>query len=275
MNNEKLRFTAQDRQAVFQQLEEGKQAKKTRLWMPIFISAAAFCISMILWLPQRSGEEAMDIIQPPETGMSSDAGGPALASYLEETTLVTIVDDEKKAHVNIVMHYNEQYQTLYLYPLARNMYISIDHHAYRLYEAYQANRHQTVVEVGTLFDQAITLTKELTMDELQALLNRIPLTYTVEQDILLKGITQSPYTLSKGVHELTGEQLIGLILATTDYDNLDESFLAEVIKPLLAEWGLSSSDVVIQPMSEYATSIMIDEQHYYQYDEQQIQALWK
>ncbi|MBS3679803.1 LCP family protein [Ornithinibacillus massiliensis] len=261
--DQELRFTKEDRNKVFEQInimEKNTTQKKSLVSivkqfsiLTASLLVVSFCI--FLFIPSILYENSNN-----ENNGSNLSG---VITHEDEyvTTLFTVKDENNRIPINLLLTYSKDKKMMKFISIPRDTYVPIlgnDEttsydkltHAY----AYGAEGTESVkTTVTNLFDVKIDYYAVLDLDTLSALIDSVNgIDYELEEDIRVRAISQVAFEFKKGTHRLNGEEVVALMMDATVGKSMDDKDQLNLIHAVINQ----TINVISQTqLKEFSTKI--------------------
>ncbi|WPK11154.1 DUF6241 domain-containing protein [Lysinibacillus louembei] len=217
-----LQFTKEDRQKVFEQIHHPNKKKK---WLatvvPLTASLCVIALCFVLLLPL--------IIQEGQQTSDKDV----------VTTLITLKGEDDRIHINLLLAYSQRAKTLHVLSLPRDMYVPIFGEGGavtqdKLTFAYTDGAESVRRTVAELFDLAIDYYAVMNLSTFSAwLATAEDMDYSIPEDIRVRAISQAAFEFDRGIHQLNGEEVVALMMAATEGQQLGREHLLKLLNVIL------------------------------------------
>lgn len=261
---QQLTFTKEDRQEVFEQIRkldykyptQKKAPFSVKKYVPVTVAVLMIGVCLFLFLPSLlTGNINEQTIQSSAVEQpNSPIVSGAVAEF--ETALITVKSKEMDnlIYLNLLVHYNEHQKKVNLISIPKDTYapVSKNEDGSTLYDkllfAYRFGGAENVkATVSKLLDLPIDHYAIIDLETISALIESINgVQYNLDEALHIHAMTQVGFELEKGVHRLSGEELIALLMATSELDKLDESNLVELLGVVLKKAESELSEVQLQ-----------------------------
>lgn len=314
-STQQLTFTKKDRDAVFEQIRkleykysaQKKSHNAFKKFVPVTVAVLMIGVCLFLFLPSIfTGNSNEDVIQSNaiEQPTSPVVSDPVAKDAEIETALITVKSKEMedRIYLNLLVSYNKNQKKVNLISIPKDTYapVSKNDDGSALYDkllfAYRFGGAENVkATVSKLVNMPIDHYAVIDLETISALIESINgIEYNLPEDMHIRAITQVGFELEKGTHRFNGEEVVALLMSTSELDKLDESHLVNLLDIILKkveselssmqlhqllaqmEANFSIDEVSAQKMNHYAiknVSIIdgmnytrIDERFYIQYE---------
>ena len=224
---QELSFTKEDRNKVFEQIHNldgsGKAQKKAFVTIPklapIFVSFLVIGLCIFLFVPS--------ILKEDVTSQNTGTDTKEVVSPIDQdfTALFTIIDDENRVPINLLLTYHKDEKMMNVLSLPRDTYVPILNkrdgrttyskltHAY-LYGAGEAENVK--MTVSKLFDITIDYYGVMDLATFSTMVDEVGgIDYDLKEDIQVRAITNVSFDFKKGSNHLNGEEVLALMMAAT------------------------------------------------------------
>ena len=258
-STQQLTFTKEDRNEVFEQirkLEYNYPAQKKshnafKKYVPVTVAVLMIGVCLFLFLPPiltgNITEETnhTNALDQPNVPVVSD-------SVLDEdefkTALITVKSKEMedRIYLNLLVSYNKNQKKVNLISIPKDAYapVSKNGDGSALYDkllfAYRFGGAENVkATVSKLINIPIDHYAVIDLETISALIESINgIEYNLQEDMHIRAITQVGFELEKGTHRFNGEEVVALLMSTSELDKLDDllnrldKLVADIIKLL-------------------------------------------
>ncbi|WP_074432934.1 DUF6241 domain-containing protein [Bacillus ndiopicus] len=231
-SEQELIFTQEDRNRVFEQIHQPKK-KSFISFAPLTISLLALGICLLLLRPLILPEN----VQQEYTG--TDANDAVVKEDKVITTLFSVKDAENRIHLNLLFAYSTEKKTANVLAIPRDTYAPIDGTASydKLAFAYMngsEGAESVRKTVSTLFDMPIDYYAVMDLSEVSTWIDSVGgIEYNLPEDIRVRAITQVGIDFESGSQRLNGEEVVVLMMATTELDTLDREHLVKLLNAVI------------------------------------------
>lgn len=234
MSNQKLTFTKEDRNEVFEQIRKMKNKNHTQKKSLVsslkpftVFSASLFVVGLCIFLFIPS------ILHEDSNNENNGSHASGVVTHEDEyvTTLFTVKDENNRIPINLLLTYSKDKKMMKVISIPRDTYapifgndktISYDKltHAY----AYGAEGTESVkTTVSNLFDVTIDYYAVVDLHTLSTLIDSVNgIDYELEEDIRVRAISEVAFDFKKGTHRLNGEEVVALMMDATVGSSLNE-----------------------------------------------------
>ncbi|MER2126577.1 LCP family protein [Solibacillus sp.] len=262
-STQQLTFTKEDRNEVFEQIRkleykypaQKKSHNAFKKYVPVTVAVLMIGVCLFLFLPPiltgNITEETnhTNALDQPNVPVASD-------SVLDEdefkTALITVKSKEMedRIYLNLLVSYNKNQKKVNLISIPKDAYapVSENEDGSALYDkllfAYRFGGAENVkASVSKLINIPIDHYAVIDLETISALIESINgIEYNLQEDMHIRAITQVGFELEKGTHRFNGEEVVALLMSTSELDKLDESNLIKLLDVVLkkAESELSA-----------------------------------
>ena len=253
-SEQQLTFTKEDRNEVFEQIRkieynyptEKKLHISSKKYVPVTVSLLIVGLCLFLFLPSLLTENVNDetihshLIEHPNIDVVS---APAVEDVGFETTLITVKSKEAEnlIYLNLLVSTSRDQKKVNLISIPKDTYapVSKNEDGSMMYDkllfAYRFGGAENVkATVSKLLDLPIDHYAVIELETISALIESINgIEYDLQEDILIRAITQVAFEFEKGTHRFTGEEVVALLMSTSELDKLDESHLLKLLDSVL------------------------------------------
>ena len=232
MSDQELRFTKEDRNAVFEQinkLENNNTQKKSLVSFSkqFSILTASFLVvglSLILLIPSLLNEN---------NNSENNAIGEASQEKEYITTLFTVKDENNRIPLNLLLTYSKEKKMMKVLSIPRDTYIprsdknngttSYDKLSH-VYVNSSGGADSVRTTVSSLFDLPIDYYAVIDLETFSNMVDSVDgINYDLQEDIRVRAISQVAFEFKKGTHRLSGEEVVALMMDATVGNSLGEA----------------------------------------------------
>lgn len=314
--NEELTFFKEDREEVFRKIRQAEKKKVhtaayplfsvSRKLAPLTISLLMVGLSLFLFFPSlfdSTGTETTGTAPVGEAAPQEEEEG-----YF--TALFSIKDEEDRVPLNLLLAYDKKQKRMNILSIMRDAHMEMpnqdDPDAYKkLSHAYlngSKGAESVKAAVSDLFDLPVDYYAVMDLETFSAAVDSVDgIVYDLPEDVTVRAISQVAFELEKGRRNLSGEEVVALLMDATvekslgaeDQLNLINSVIDQTIKEFSAEelkryaaemesnipedqlsWsGLDQISVQLLTLSDGMQNTMIDETFYIEFDEEFLHAI--
>ena len=253
ISDQELNFTKEDRTEVFEKihsLQKSKNQKKSLIVPSKMISVTTtllivgLCLFLFLpsMLPGNLNKEISSISLNKETNPTV-AGTTGTEEAKVLTTLITVKSEEMddRIYLNLLLSYSTDKNMVNVVSIPYDTYVPVAEQDEgtalndKLLFAYNHGGAKNVrTIVSNLFDLPIDYHAVIELRSFSSLIDLIGgVTYHLQDDMTVRGITQGTMELKKGVNHLNGEGIVALMMAATEPNNLDEGNLLKLMEAVI------------------------------------------
>lgn len=238
-----LSFTKEDRNDVFAQirkLEEKDNTQKKSLISskriaPLTVSFLVVGLCLFLFLPSMfSGNLNKESII---------VNNPAAEEAEFVTTLITVKSKEMedRTYLNLLLTYHKEKKVMKVVSPSHSTYAPIakNEDGTTVYDkllfAYNFGGAENVRKtVSKLFDLPIDYYAVMDLEIFSTLIDSVDgIEYELAEDMQVRAITQVAFDFEKGTHRLNGEEVVALMMATSELDKLGEEHLVYLMNAVI------------------------------------------
>lgn len=240
--DQELRFTKEDRNEVFQQINkmENNHTQKKSLISKQFsvltASLLAVGLCILLFIPSIYHDNFNN-----ENNGNNTSG---VVSQEDEyfTTLFTVKDENNRIPINLLLTYNKEKKLMKVLSLPRDTYAPIVGndgttsydkltHAY----AYGSKGAESVrTTVSKLFDITIDYYAFMDLKTFSLMIDSVNgIEYDLKEDIQVRAISQVAFEFKKGPNRLNGEEVVALMMDAAVGRSLDEEDQVNLISAVI------------------------------------------
>ncbi|MCG7344483.1 LCP family protein [Sporosarcina sp. ACRSL] len=268
-----LRFTKEDRKAVFEQIHklEKNDVRKisavpsSKKLLPLTASLLVVSLCIFLFIPSIFPENANQAYISNDfntASTSSDASESAVeeAEYL--TTLLTVKSKEmdNRIYLNLLLTYHKDKKMMKVVSLPHGTYAPVAENAdgTALYDnllfAYQYGGAENVkTTVSKLLDFPINYYTVIDLETISALIDSVNgIEYNLQEDIRIRAITNVAFDFEKGTHRFDGEEVVALMMAATEGTSLDEKDLVNLLNAVMTK---TEDELPLPQLKELLTQV--------------------
>jgi len=253
-SDRELQFTKEDRHRVFERIrkinEEPHTQRKSLIsikkLVPVTVSLLAIGLCLFLFLPSilsgnfNEESNSSDFNKVSRTTVTSDT---VVAEEKISTTLITVKSKEmdNQIYLNLLLTYNKDQKMMKVVTLPAETYapVSTNNDGTVLYEkllfAYQFGGAENVrTTVSKIFDLPIDYYAVIDLETFSMLIDSVNgIDYDLQEDIRVRAITQVAFDFEKGTHRLNGEEVVALMMSTSELDKLGEEHLVDLMNAVM------------------------------------------
>ncbi|GGA60297.1 LCP family protein [Ornithinibacillus halotolerans] len=226
VDREELTFTEEDRQKVFQQLKQKNHSAERKSLISIskrltYVTASLFVVGLcfLLFLPSILSENILN------DGTRTNPASVVGQSENTHTGLLSIKNESNRIPINLLFSYSEDKNEMKVISIPRDTYVPIITsdgttmydklaHAY----VYGSDGAGSVKNsVSELFDLPIDYYAVMHLETFSTMVHSVDgIEFDLEEDVRIRAITQDVFDLPKGPNQLSGEEVVALILDATN-----------------------------------------------------------
>ncbi|MEX3745697.1 LCP family protein [Lysinibacillus xylanilyticus] len=253
-SDRELQFTKEDRHRVFERIrkinEEPHTQRKSLIsikkLVPVTVSLLAIGLCLFLFLPSilsgnfNEESNSSDFNKVSRTPVASDT---VVEEEKISTTLITVKSKEmdNQIYLNLLLTYNKDQKMMKVVTLPAETYapVSTNNDGTVLYEkllfAYQFGGAENVrTTVSKIFDLPIDYYAVIDLETFSRLIDSVNgIDYDLQEDIRVRAITQVAFDFEKGTHRLNGEEVVALMMSTSEFDKLGEEHLVDLMNAVM------------------------------------------
>lgn len=253
-SDRELQFTKEDRHRVFERIrkinEEPHTQRKSLIsikkLVPVTVSLLAIGLCLFLFLPSilsgnfNEESNSSDFNKVSRTTVASDT---VVEEEKISTTLITVKSKEmdNQIYLNLLLTYNKDQKMMKVVTLPAETYapVSTNNEGTVLYEkllfAYQFGGAENVrTTVSKIFDLPIDYYAVVDLETFSMLIDSVDgIDYDLQEDIRVRAITQVAFDFEKGTHRLNGEEVVALMMSTSELDKLGEEHLVDLMNAVM------------------------------------------
>ncbi|MGE7945088.1 LCP family protein [Lysinibacillus xylanilyticus] len=253
-SDRELQFTKEDRHRVFERIrkinEEPHTQRKSLIsikkLVPVTVSLLAIGLCLFLFLPSilsgnfNEESNSSDFNKVSRTTVASDT---VVEEEKISTTLITVKSKEmdNQIYLNLLLTYNKDQKMMKVVTLPAETYapVSTNNDGTVLYEkllfAYQFGGAENVrTTVSKIFDLPIDYYAVIDLETFSMLIDSVNgIDYDLQEDIRVRAITQVAFDFEKGTHRLNGEEVVALMMSTSEFDKLGEEHLVDLMNAVM------------------------------------------
>ena len=248
-NNKELDFTKEDREKVFKRirkLEEEHSVKKQvhiSKIVPLTFSVLIVGLCLFLFVPSLFSIEATKEVSSTDVNETDNTVGES--SALEDkyfTTLFTVKDAENRIPLNLLLSYSSETNELKVLSIPRDTYAPIFNKdgtvVYDKLTFAYTNESEGAGNVRTtvskLFDVKIDHYAVVELETFSKLIDMVNgIEYELQEDMLVRAITQVSFEFQKGKKRLNGEEIVALMMDATVERSLGEEDLVNLLEAVI------------------------------------------
>lgn len=235
MSIQELRFTKEDRNEVFEQINNLENNHHTQKKSPFSISKqfsiltaslAVVGLCIFLFIPS--------ILHGNSNNENNESNTSEVVSQEDEyfTTLFTVKDENNRIPINLLLTYSKDKKRMKVLSIPRDTYAPIlvndgttsyDKltHAY-VYGSGGAGAESVRATVSKLFELPIDYYAAIDLDTFSTMIDSVNgIEYDLEEDIQVRAISQVAFEFKKGKNRLNGEEVLALMMDATYGRSLD------------------------------------------------------
>ena len=270
---QELRFTKEDRHEVFEKIRKLEKTSRTqkkpfvspKKFVPMTVSLLVVGLCLFLFLPSilsgNFNEESTtsDFNKEPNTAVTSD---PVMEEAKISTTLITVKSKEmdNRIYLNLLLTYNKDKKLMKVVSPSHFTYAPVAENddGTTLYDkllfAYNFGGAENVkTTVSKLFDLPIDYYAVIDLETFSTLIDSVNgIDYDLQEDIQVRAITQVAFDFEKGTHRLNGEELVALMMSTSELDKLGEEHLVNLMDAIIKK---VENEIPLAQLKELFTQI--------------------
>ncbi|MER1986706.1 MAG: LCP family protein [Solibacillus sp.] len=252
-SEQQLSFTKEDRQNVFEQIRKLDDATPKKVYtvpkkmVPLTVSLFVVGLWLFLFLPSMLQGDGHEGANPNE--LTKEPLIPAAKPVVEEdgfvTSLITVKSEEMDngVYLNLLFTYNQAKKAMKVISLSHLTYAPVaeNRDGTTLYDkllvAYRFGGAENVkATVSKLVDLPIDYYAVIDLKTFSELIDSVGgIEYDVQQDIRARAITQVAFDFEQGTHRFSGEEVVALMMATAEGNQLDENDLLNLINRIVTQ----------------------------------------
>ncbi|MEC1177051.1 DUF6241 domain-containing protein [Metasolibacillus meyeri] len=256
MAEQDLRFTQEDRQKVFEQIHRPEKKKRfvvsfVPLTASLFIVGLCLFLLMPVIFPENVTEEY--------AGTDSNDVVEAIAQEDEVATMLfTVKDEDNRIHLNLLFAYSKEQRRMNVLAIPRDTYapifeedepISYDKLTFAYVDG-SDGAESVRKSVSALFDLPIDYYAVMDLADFSTLIDAVNgIDYVLREDIRVRAITQVAFDFERGTNHLNGEEIIALMMATTERDALGREHLVKLLNTVAYKMKKEMSLTQLQEMA--------------------------
>lgn len=249
-SGQELQFTKEDRHKVFEQIREidgdAHTQKKSLITVkkiaPFTVSLLAVGLCLFLFMPSvLNGNWTKELSSSDfnKEYNSSAASAPVVEEAKISTTLITVKskDMDNRIYLNLLLTYSKDKKMMKVVSLPLDTYVQVADNDDgttlddKLLFAYRFGGAENVrTTVSKFFDLPIDYYAVIDLETISTLIDSMNgIEYDFQEDMRLRAISQVAFEFKKGTNQLSGEQVVSLMMAATEGNNLDEDDLLNLM----------------------------------------------
>ena len=253
-SDRELQFTKEDRHSVFEQIrkidEEPHTQKKSPIsvkkLVPVTVSLLVVGLCLFLFMPSLLTGNLMkesDSIDLNKESNTNAASNPVVEEAEFLTTLITVKSKEmdNQIYLNLLLTYNKDKKLMKVVSPSHFTYAPVAENddGTTLYDkllfAYNFGGAENVrTTVSKLFDLPIDYYAVIDLETFSTLIDSVNgIDYDLQEDIRVRAITQVAFDFEKGTHHLNGEEVVALMMSTSELDKLGEEHLVNLMNAVI------------------------------------------
>ncbi|MER2107333.1 MAG: LCP family protein [Solibacillus sp.] len=277
-SEQQLSFTKEDRQNVFEQIRKLDDAIPKKVYtvpkkmVPLTVSLFVVGLCLFLFLPSMLQGDGHEGANPNE--LTKEPLIPAAKPVVEEdgfvTSLITVKSEEMDngVYLNLLFTYNQAKKAMKVISLSHLTYAPVaeNRDGTTLYDkllvAYRFGGAENVkATVSKLVDLPIDYYAVIDLKTFSELIDSVGgIEYDVQQDIRARAITQVAFDFEQGTHRFSGEEVVALMMATAEGNQLDENDLLNLINRIVTQVESEiSSTQLKQLFSQLEANVSFDQ----------------
>ncbi|MEH6990906.1 LCP family protein [Cytobacillus firmus] len=241
---DELRFTKEDRNKVFDQINNLENSNQTQKKFSFSISkqfsvftasllAVGLCI--VLFMPSLLGNVNNE-------NNESNVSGVVAQEDKYFTTLFTVKDENDRIPINLLLTYSKEKRMMKVLSIPRDTYVPIDKNDGttthdKLAFAYVSGSEgaeSVRTTVSKLFDLPIDHHAVMDLETFSSLIDSVNgIEYELQEDIVVRAISQVSFEFKKGTNRLNGEEVVALMMVATEGRRLDEENQLNIINAVV------------------------------------------
>ncbi|QPQ30283.1 LCP family protein [Lysinibacillus sp. JNUCC 51] len=229
MSEQELRFTKEDRNEVFEQIDKLEKNNNThnkslvsfsKKFAPLTVSLLVIGLCIFLFIPSIfHGNFNKEYNR-------SDPSGTVLQEDEIFTTLFTVKDENNRIHVNLLLSYSKDKKMVKVLSIPRDTYAPIldKNNGTTSYDkltfAYvdgSGGAENVRTTVSKLFGLTIDYYAVMDIATLSTLIDSVNgIDYDLPEDIRVRAISREAFEFKKGANRLNGEEIVALMMAASE-----------------------------------------------------------
>lgn len=250
-----LQFTKEDRQQVFEQIrkleKEPLTQKKSRIfvkkYIPVTVSLLAIALCLFLFMPSLflgGVTKELSSIDLHKESNTNDVSTSVAEEADIVTTLITVKSKEmdNRVYVNLLLTYNKEKKLLKVVSPSHFTYAPVaDSEKEPIYDqlmfAYHFGGAENVrATVSKLFDVPIDYYAVIDLETFSTLIDVVNgIEYDLQKAMRVRGVTHVAFDFEQGTQRLSGEEVVALMMATTEKHKLDDNDLLQIMNSVVTQ----------------------------------------
>ncbi|MCM3389883.1 LCP family protein [Ureibacillus chungkukjangi] len=254
VSDRELQFTKENRDRVFEQIRKIDEDAHTQTkslisiekLVPVTVSLIVVGLCLFLFMPSLYPGSLTRDSSSNDFNKESSTSAASNSLFGEAdffTTLITVKSKEmeNRIYLNLLLTYNKDKKKMKVVSLPYDTYVPIadKNDGTTLYDkllhAYNYGDAENVTTaVSKLVDLPIDYYAVIDLDTISTLIDSMNgIEYDLQEDIRIRAITQVAFEFEKGTHSLNGEELVALLMAATEGNNLGEEDLVNLMDTVM------------------------------------------
>jgi len=251
--DQELKFTKEDRNEVFKRIHNSQKNNIPKKYvMPlrkaIPLTSAFIIVGLCLFLflpsmlPGNITKETSSVSLNKDTNPTV-AGTTGTEEAKVLTTLITVKSEkmEDRIYLNLLLSYSTDKKIVKVVSIPYDTYVPVAEQDEetalngKLLFAYNYGGAKNVrTIVSNLFDIPIDHHAVIELRSFSSFIDSIGgVEYYLQDDMTVRGITQGRMEFNKGANQLNGEEVVALMMAATEPNNLDEGNLLKLMEAVI------------------------------------------
>ncbi|QUG41648.1 LCP family protein [Psychrobacillus sp. INOP01] len=244
MSDQELRFTKEDRNEVFEQInkmENNNTQKKSlvsssKKFAPLTVSLLVVGLCIFLFIPS---------ILPGNINNENKSNTSESVFQEDEilTTLFTVKDENNRIPFNLLLTHSKDKKMMKVLSIPRDTYAPIldkndgttsyDKLTFA-YDYGSGGAESVRTTVSKLFDLTIDYYAVMDLETFSKVIDSVNgIDYDLQEDIQVRGISRASFEFKKGTNRLNGEEVVALMMDATVGRILDEEDLLNLINAVI------------------------------------------
>lgn len=255
-SDQELRFTKEDRNKVFKQVNKmGEEFNPKKKWLvsisklaPLTVSLLMVSLCIILFVPSIlqgnfiNKSSLTDIDGVVSEKNATDLNEVVSQSDKDFTALFTVKDEENRVPINLLLTYSKDKKMMKVLSIPRDTYAPIvDKDGTTSYDkmtfAYvdgSGGAESVKTTVSKLFDLPIDYYAVMDLETFSSIIDSVNgIDYDLQEDIRVRAISRVAFEFPKGANHLNGEEVLALLMDATVGNSLDEEDLLNLISAVI------------------------------------------
>lgn len=238
MSSQKLRFTKEDRNKVFEQIrkmEEKRNPPKksfvsiSKQLAPLTVSLLVVGLCIFLFIPSILHGNLNN------KNNGSNASGVVSQEVDYITALFMVKDENNRIPINLLLTYSKDKKMMKVVSIPRDSYTPIlDDKLTHAYVYGSGGAENVTTAVSKLFDLPIDYYAVIDIETFSTVIDSVNgIEYDLQEDIRVRALSQVAFEFKKGTHRLNGEEVVALMMDATVGENLGEEDQLNLINAVI------------------------------------------